>query len=114
MGGPEGVARQHKRGKLTVRERIALLGDPGSFQEIGGLAGRGTYENGKLAEFTPANALIGTCRVDGRKVVLSGGDFTVRGGSAEAAVADKRGHAEGIAMEWRFPYVRLLDATNHP
>ncbi|HJP36994.1 MAG TPA: carboxyl transferase domain-containing protein [Gammaproteobacteria bacterium] len=111
MGGPEGVARQHKRGKLTVRERIALLGDPGSFQEIGGLAGRGTYENGKLAEFTPANALIGTCRVDGRKVVLSGGDFTVRGGSAEAAVADKRGHAEGIAMEWRFPYVRLLDAT---
>jgi hypothetical protein len=48
MGGPEGVERQHKRGKLTVRERIAKLADPGSFQEIGSLAGSATYEDDKL------------------------------------------------------------------
>ena len=111
MGGPEGIERQHKRGKLTVRERLGLLCDPDSFQEIGGLVGKGTYENGKLTDFTPANMLIGTCRLDGRKVVLSAGDFTVRGGSADGAIANKRGYAEDVAMEWRLPYIRLLDAT---
>jgi acetyl-CoA carboxylase carboxyltransferase component len=45
MGGPEGVERQHKRGKLTVRERIVLLADPGSFREIGALGGFASYDD---------------------------------------------------------------------
>ena len=111
MGGPEGIARQHSRGKLTVRERIATLADPGSFQEIGALAGRGVYKNDKLVGFTPANSVIGLCTLNGRKVVLSGGDFTVRGGAADAAVAGKSFYAAELAKEWRLPYIRLLDAT---
>src|SRR4030042_697533 len=82
MGGAEGIARQHARGKLTVRERIAVLADPGSFQEIGSLAGSATYDGEKLVAFTPANSVIGICTLDGRRVVVSGGDFTVRGGAS--------------------------------
>ena len=111
MGGPEGIERQHSRGKLTVRERIDALVDPGSFQEIGGLAGSATYEGDRLTAFTPANSVLGLCTLNGRKVVLSGGDFTVRGGASDAAIGDKRGHAQRLSAEWKLPLVRLLDAT---
>ena len=111
MGGKEGIDRQHAQGKLTVRERIALLADPGTYEEIGGLAGSATYEDDQLTAFKPANSVIGTLRLDGRKVVFSGGDFTVRGGAADAAVGNKTGHAQNLAMQWRLPYIRLLDAT---
>ena len=111
MGGEAGIARQRKRGKLTVRERIAAISDAGSFQEIGGLAGSAVYENGHLASFTPANTVIGTARLNGRKVVLNAGDFTVRGGAADAAVGNKGGYAQRLAGDWRLPYVRLLDAA---
>ena len=111
MVGPEGIARQHSRGKLTVRERIAALADPGSFQEIGGLAGSATYDGEKLVQFTPANSITGLCTLDGRKVVLNAGDFTVRGGASDAAVGDKMGFAQRLALEWHLPYIRLLDAT---
>jgi acetyl-CoA carboxylase carboxyltransferase component len=48
MGGEERVARQHATGRLTVRERIAKLADPGSFREIGSLAGTATYARGRI------------------------------------------------------------------
>ena len=48
MGGLKGIERQHSRGKLTVRERIEALADPGSFQEIGSLAGSARYEHDRL------------------------------------------------------------------
>ena len=71
MGGEERVARQHAGGRLTVRERIAGLLDAGSFHEIGALAGRATYdEAGQLTAFTPSNFLMGTGRIDGRRVVV--------------------------------------------
>ena len=111
MGGPEGIERQRRRGKLTVRERIDALADPGSFQEIGGLAGAATYEDDKLVDFTPANSVAGLCTLNGRKVVFSAGDFTVRGGAADAAVGNKGGYAQRLATDWRIPFVRLLDAT---
>jgi acetyl-CoA carboxylase carboxyltransferase component len=111
MGGPEGIERQHKRGKLTVRERIAKLADPDSFQEIGGLVGSASYEGDKLVAFIPANMVIGICNINGRKVVLSGGDFTLRGGAADAAVGDKHGFSNHLPLQWRLPYIRLLDAT---
>ena len=59
MGGEEPVSRQRGRGKLTVRERVAFLADPGSFQEIGKIAGRAEYdENHELKDFLPANAFV--------------------------------------------------------
>lgn len=114
MGGPEGIARQRQRGKLTVRERIELLADPGTFRQFGALRGAGVYdENGDLSSFTPRGQVDGTALVDGRKVVFMAGDFTVRGGASD-------GHHGGLgeelsasqrALEWRLPYVRLIDAA---
>jgi propionyl-CoA carboxylase beta chain len=110
MGGAEKVARQHEFGKLTIRERIEAIVDPGSFHEIGKLAGVGQYDgDGRLVSFTPANYLFGTAEIDGRPVMVSGDDFTVRGGSADASIAGKRQQAEALALELRLPHVRLVD-----
>jgi acetyl-CoA carboxylase carboxyltransferase component len=73
MGGPENVRRQHEGGKLTVRERIERLVDPGSFEETGVLAGRAEYdEEGNLVSFRPANYIVGLARIGGRRVVVGG------------------------------------------
>src|ERR1700687_3287034 len=80
MGGEANIARQHKAGRLTVRERVDRLLDPGTFHEIGALTGRAVYdESGQLTGFTPSNFVTGTGRIDGRQVVVGGDDFTVRG-----------------------------------
>ncbi len=110
MGGVERVERQHHFGKLTVRERVDKMADPGSFWEFGKLAGKATYDDdGELADFTPANYVWGLAEIDGRPVVLSGDDFTVRGGSNDAAIPAKRTESEQIAVEMRLPHVRLID-----
>ena len=111
MGGEAGVAEQRKRGKLTVRERIELLSDPGSFREIGKLAGAATYEDDELVDVRPSNTVIGLAGLNGRRAVLTAGDFTVRGGASDAAIGNKSGHAQKMALDWRLPFVRLLDAT---
>ena len=111
MGGQTGIDVQHQRGKLTIRERIDLLTDPGSFREIGQLAGAATYEGEELSDVRPSNIVIGLCELNGRKVVLNGGDFTVRGGAADASIGNKGGHAQNMARDWRLPYLRLLDST---
>ena len=111
MGGQTGIEVQHKRGKLTIRERIDLLTDKGSFQEIGQLAGAAEYDGEKLVNVRPSNRVIGLCSLNGRNVVLNGGDFTVRGGAADAAIGNKGGHAQNLAGDWRLPYLRLLDST---
>jgi acetyl-CoA carboxylase carboxyltransferase component len=75
MGGEERVARQHASGRLTVRERIELLFDHGSFHETGALAGRASYdEDGELTDFMPANTVVGQGRIDGRRAVVQGDD----------------------------------------
>jgi acetyl-CoA carboxylase carboxyltransferase component len=112
MGGRENVERTHKAGRLTVRERIARLLDPGSFHESGALAGRAQYDDqGHLTSFVPSNFVTGTGRIDGRPVVVGGDDFTVRGGAADASVGNKMGHAEKLARGMRMPMVRLVDGT---
>ena len=112
MGGPANIERQHKAGRLTVRERIDGLLDPGSFHEIGALAGQAKYDDrGNLAAFIPSNFVAGAGRIDGRPVVVGGDDFTVRGGAADAAIGNKMGHAEKLARGMRMPMVRLVDGT---
>ncbi len=59
MGGEEGIARQRKRGKLTVRERLDALADPGSFREFLGLMGHGVYDGERLVDFTPKPSVEG-------------------------------------------------------
>jgi acetyl-CoA carboxylase carboxyltransferase component len=111
MGGTERVERQHGTGRMTIRERVERLFDPGTFHETGILAGQGTYdEEGDLTDFVPANVLIGQGRIDGR-TVLQGDDFTVRGGAADAAIWQKAIYAERMAHDLRLPLVRLVDGT---
>ena len=112
MGGEERVERQHASGRLTVRERIERLFDTGSFHETGALAGRGSYgDDGELADFLPANTVIGQGRIDGRRAVVQGDDFTIRGGAADAAIWEKIVYAERLAHDLRIPLVRLVDGT---
>ena len=110
MGGADKVARQHEFNKLTIRERVDAISDPHSFHEFGRLAGVGEYdEDGNLTHLTPSNFVFGTAEIESRPVILSGDDFTVRGGSADASIAGKRNQAEGLAYELRLPHIRLVD-----
>ncbi len=111
MGGEENIKRQHDGGKLTVRERIAALLDPGSFHEYGALAGASKYEGSRMVEFRPANFVGGTGRINGRRVAVGGDDFTVRGGAADASIGNKQNYAELIAHELHIPIIRLVDGT---
>jgi len=111
MGGEEGVARQRSQGRLTVRERIDLLTDKGTFEELSSTVGVAEYDElGNLASFRPANTLAGFGQIDGRPICLRADDFTIRGGSTDTAAAGKRG-IEQQAMEWRVPLVLLLDGA---
>lgn len=112
MGGPEAVAKYKALGRFTARERIDRLLDERSFAELGRLAGKGEYdERGKLTRATPVNAIIGTGRIDGRKVVVSADDFTLRAGSSEATISEKWVYAERMALAYRMPLVRLVDTA---
>ena len=112
MGGDEAVARQHSTGRRTVRERMDGLLDAGSFREVGALTGTATYDdNGELVDVTPANFITGTGTLEGRRVVVAGDDFTVRGGAADASIVEKQVYAERMAHDLRLPLVRLVDGT---
>jgi acetyl/propionyl-CoA carboxylase alpha subunit/acetyl-CoA carboxylase carboxyltransferase component len=108
-----GVVRQRNRGKLTCRERIDLLLDPGSFHEIGSIAGFASYdESGQIADFTPASHVGGWGRIDGRTAVVCADDFTSRGGHADGAIGAKSGHIDRLSLEFNCPSIRLLDGSS--
>ncbi len=112
MGGAEKVARQHSRGKMDARARIAALVDAGSFREIGKIAGRGRYDDaGQLIDLAASNFIFGRADVQGRPVVASADDFTVRGGAADAALHRKFIQCEAMAHELRLPLIRMVDGT---
>ncbi len=108
-----GVVRQRSRGKLTCRERIALLLDEGTFREVGSLAGFASYDDdGAVADFTPANHVGGWGKIDGRASIVCADDFTSRGGHADGAIGAKSGHLDRLSIELRIPSVRLLDGSS--
>jgi len=112
MGGPDKVKRHRDQGKLTVRERIDRLLDPGSFHEVGAISGVARYgADGAIEDFTPANLVIGRGRIDARAVVVAGDDFTVRGGANDAGIKEKLMLCERMACDLRLPLVRLVDGT---
>ena len=112
MGGEEKVSRQHGRGKLDARQRIAGIVDEGSFREIGKIAGRGTYaEDGTFEDFAPSNLIFGRANIEGRPVVASADDFTVRGGAADAALHRKFTQCEKMAHTLGIPMIRMIDGT---
>jgi len=112
LGGPERVKRQHDGGRYTIRERIARLVDPGTFHELGKIAGRASYdERNDLEDLTPSNFIFGRAKVEGRPVVVGGDDFTVRGGSADATIKGKHNMCERMANELRLPLIRLVEGS---
>jgi len=112
MGGEEKVSRQHGRGKLDARARIAGIVDEDSFREIGKIAGRGTYaEDGTFEDFAPSNLIFGRANIEGRSVVASADDFTVRGGAADAALHRKFTQCEKMAHTMGIPMIRMIDGT---
>ncbi|HET8997405.1 MAG TPA: carboxyl transferase domain-containing protein, partial [Acetobacteraceae bacterium] len=113
LGGKDRVERQHKGGRLTVRERIDRMLDPESFHEIGSIAGKATYDadSREILSFTPANCVFGRGTVDGRPVVVAGDDFTLRGGSADASIKGKPTMSEEMAAAYRMPIIRLIEGS---
>jgi acetyl/propionyl-CoA carboxylase alpha subunit/acetyl-CoA carboxylase carboxyltransferase component len=108
-----GVVRQRNRRKLTCRERIDGLLDPGSFREIGSLAGFATFdEAGDVLEFTPASHVGGQGRIEGRACVVCADDFTSRGGHADGAIGQKSRYLDRLSIELRTPSIRLLDGSS--
>ena len=112
MGGPQALEKMRAAGRMNARERVAFLLDGESFQEMGCIAGKGHYdEAGHFKRLDPTNTLIGTGRIEGRKVALHVDDFSIRAGSSEATVADKWIYIERLAHQLRMPLVRLVDSA---
>ncbi len=111
MGGTENLERQSAAGRLNVRQRINLLLDKDSFHEVGATVGTPTYEGKRLVKLLPSNFIMGTGRISGRRVVVGGDDFTIRGGAADAAIGQKAAYSEKMALDLRLPMVRLVEGT---
>ena len=110
QGGEAGIAKQHARGRMTIRERIDVLLDDGSFREHGRATASPVYDdNDELLEYAPANYVVGFGSIDGRRVTVGGEDFTLKGGSPNAAGLRKSVYAEHLAVQYRTPLVRMLE-----
>ncbi|NNE21795.1 MAG: propionyl-CoA carboxylase [Rhizobiales bacterium] len=112
QGGADAIKAQHRKGRLTIRERVDALLDDGSFDEIGMGAGDAELdENGNLIEFSPANYVLGFGKVDGRRCIVGGEDFTLKGGSPSAAGQRKSVYTEELAVKMRMPLIRLHEGA---
>jgi acetyl-CoA carboxylase carboxyltransferase component len=111
-GGEEKIAVQHERGKLTARERIDLLVDPGTFVELGIQAGPHFSQRAMEGREAPADGVItGWGDVDGRPCCIAAYDFTVMAGSMGVTGEQKVGRLREIALQKRMPFVWLLDSA---
>jgi len=120
QGGAVAVSRQHNRGRLTIRERVDALLDPGSFREIGPIAGQSLADESVTDEsltdeagtrFIPANFVLGFGRVENRPVIAAGEDFTINAGSPNLGGLRKSIYTEELACQYRVPLVRLHEGA---
>ncbi len=110
-GGEDRVARQHASGRKTARERISLLMDPGSFQEIDRLVVHRCHDFGMESRKIPGDGVVtGYGRIDGRQVFAFSQDFTVFGGSLSEAYAAKICKILDLALQNGFPVIGLNDS----
>ena len=108
-GGPKAIENQHSKGRLTARERIHLLADPGTFFELGVFAAHGMYEEWGSAP--AAGVVTGLARVHTRLVMLIVNDATVKAGAFFPMTAKKVIRAQNIAIENRIPTIYLVDSA---
>ncbi|KAI1918556.1 hypothetical protein LOZ58_002464 [Ophidiomyces ophidiicola] len=112
-----GYIRQKQAGKLWVRERIDLLLDPNSFQEVGSVSGTVKWkQTGPLTEepvaFTPSNNVQGKGKLNGRDIIFTADDFSIRGGHADGAIAEKTVYMEKLAIALKMPMIKLVDGSS--
>src|SRR5580693_2624376 len=108
-GGQKAIESQHNKGRLTARERINLLVDPGSFFELGEYVGYGMYEEWGGA---PAGGVVtGLGRIQTRLVMIIANDATVKAGAFFPMTAKKVIRAQNISIENRIPTVYLVDSA---
>jgi propionyl-CoA carboxylase beta chain len=110
-GGQKRIEAQHKRGKLTARERIELLLDDNSFEEYGMYVEHRCTDFGMEASKIPGDGVItGWGTINGRTVYIFAKDFTVFGGSLSEAHAQKITKIQDMAVRNRAPIIGLFDA----
>jgi len=109
-GGDKAIESQHKKGRLTARERIALLIDPGTqFFELGTYTAWGMYEEWGGAP--SAGVVTGLARVHGRLVMLIVNDATVKAGAFFPMTAKKVIRSQNIAIDNHIPTIYLVDSA---
>jgi acetyl-CoA/propionyl-CoA carboxylase carboxyl transferase subunit len=110
-GGREAIKKQHDRGKLTARERLDILMDPGSFVETDPFAVHRAADFG-MDKRRPAGdgVITGYGTIDGRKVFVSSQDFTVFGGSMGEVMAQKVCKVMDLAMQTGSPFIQINDS----
>ena len=110
-GGQKRIDQQHARGKLTARERLALLLDEGSFQEFGALATHDLNAFGLDKQRFPGDGIVtGFGKVHGRRVAVFAQDFTVLGGSFSEVQSQKISRIQDMALEAGIPVIGLNDS----
>lgn len=110
-GGEKRIASQHKKGKLTARERLHFLMDEGSFEEIGAFVTHRSTEFGLDREKYPGDGVVtGYGRIHGRLVYVFAQDFTVFGGSLSESHAEKICRIMDLAMQNGAPLIGLNDS----
>src|SRR5258707_6862742 len=108
-GGAKAIENQHAKSRLTARERIHLLVDPGSFFELGLFAAHKMYEEWGGAP--AAGVITGLARIDTRMVMLIVNDATVKAGAFFPMTAKKVIRAQNIAIDNRIPTIYLVDSA---
>src|SRR5438445_9110834 len=110
-GGDDRLKRQHAEGKLTARERIDLLFDAGTFEEVDKLVTHRCRDFGMDEQLVPGDGVVaGAGRIDGRPVYAFAQDFTVFGGSLSETNAAKIVKIMDLAMKMGAPIVGLNDS----
>jgi acetyl-CoA carboxylase carboxyltransferase component len=108
-GGAKAIESQHNKGRLTARQRISLLADPGSFFEIGSFAAYGMYEEWGGAP--AAGVITGLARIHTRLMMIIANDATVKAGAFFPMTSKKVIRAQNIAIENRIPTMYLVDSA---
>ena len=108
-GGPKAIENQHAKSRLTARERINLLADPGTFFELGLYVAHKMYEEWGGAP--AAGVITGLARIHGRLVMLIVNDATVKAGAFFPMTTKKVIRAQNIAIENRIPTMYLVDSA---
>ena len=108
-GGIKAIESQHAKGRLTARERIALLADPETFFELGLYTAHGMYEEWGGAP--AAGVITGMARIESRMVMIIANDATVKAGAFFPMTAKKVIRAQNIALENRIPTIYLVDSA---